>query len=178
MQLAVAVEFGIERIRRRAANGGREQAHAAFKHGGIGLFVFGDNHDGGRADGQARILRGRFLDAACDHQADMRAVVHVVGAHRAIERVGDLFARQPDVEGNRFRALKEPIQMFVEEDKDIVMQPQSLPHAIADQEAAVKDRNLGLITRHQFAVDVDQDVFVAFVGYRIVRSSIHGAPFK
>ncbi len=41
------------------------------------------------------------------------------------------------------------------------VQPQALPDTIAEQEAAVIDRHLGLTARHDLAIDVDQDIVIA-----------------
>ena len=52
------------------------------------LLVLGDDHDGGKADGHARVLVGRSLYAACDHQPHVHAVGHVIGTEGRVDRLG------------------------------------------------------------------------------------------
>ena len=44
-----------------------------------------------------------------------------------------------------------------------VVQPQAFPQAIAEHEACVVHRHACLVTRHDLAIEVDQDVAVAGV---------------
>ncbi len=173
VQFAVTVELGVERIRRRAANRGSEQADALLKTFGIDAFVLGDDDNGWSALGQARVLRGRSLDAARNHQAHMHVVMHIVGADRFVECLCEFLRHHADVESNGFRSLIEPREMLVEPDQNIMMKAQSFPHAIPHQKAAVKNRDFGIVARDEFAVDIYQYVLIPFIRHCIVGAAIH-----
>ena len=55
---------------------------------GGAVLHLGDDDDGGIANGNPRILVGRGLDAAGDHQADMDAIGHGIGG-KAVEDAPD-----------------------------------------------------------------------------------------
>ena len=63
--------------------------------------------------------------------------------------------------------------MAVEEREDIVVQPDAFPDAVADQETAIEHRDLGLVAGEEFAVDVDLDGGITFVGDRLMSTFRH-----
>ncbi len=73
-------------------------ANAALERFRFGILVFGNDDDRRRTDRHARILIWRALDAARDHQADMRVFAHAVRGERAIQRARQFVARQADVQ--------------------------------------------------------------------------------
>ena len=48
---------------------------------------------------------------------------------------------QADVEGERLRALVQPVEVPVEEHRMPAMDPQALPHAVAEHEPGVEHRH-------------------------------------
>ena len=130
------VEPQVELVGAGGAEGRGEERIAL----GLGLgqrrLVLGDDHDRGLADHEARVLVGRLLDAARDHQADVRAVGHAVAVERVLHRLDDAVARQADVERDRARALEQPVEMGVEADQPALHQAQPFPDAVAQHEAA------------------------------------------
>lgn len=103
--------------------------------------------------------------------------MHVVGPQGGPDRLGDLRPGQPDVEADGPGALPQPVEMIFQEDQPVVVQAQALPHPVTDQKAAVKDRDPGLLARDERAVDVDQDVRIAFIAQSVVGAAIgHRSP--
>ena len=84
----------------------------SFSVVGQRLLVLGDDHHRRRPDRHARILIGRALDAARDHQPHVHAVAHVVGPERRVDRLDQLIAAEADVERDRLRALVQTVEML------------------------------------------------------------------
>src|SRR5689334_9327967 len=53
--------------------------------------------------------------------------------------------------------------MLIEEDQYIVMQTKRLPNPISNEISAVKHGNLRFITRKQFPVYIDLDLFITII---------------
>src|SRR5687768_12480438 len=65
--------------------------------------------------------------------------------------------------------------MPVEEGDPALVDPQALPHAIAEHEARIEHRDHRLAARLHLAVDVDQDRRVARIAGAVVQGTGHGA---
>lgn len=61
--------------------------------------------------------------------------------------------------------------MFGQKRKPAMVQAQPFPDAIAQHERAIEHRYLGLIARHQLAIDIDQPGRVAQIVERIVGAT-------
>jgi hypothetical protein len=81
-----------------------------------------------------------------------------------------------DVQQNRFRALEQPVQVFVEEDRMAIDHAQSFPHAVAEHEPAVEHRHRRLCARFQLAVDPNADVRVTRVVVEVLNALRHRLP--
>jgi hypothetical protein len=178
---AVRIEPQVEHVGSAGAEGGGEQAQPARLALGPRRLVLRGDDDGGAADHEARILVDGGLDAARDHQPQVDTLsfdtVHAVGGQRGVQRVGDLLPRQTDVQRDRARALEQAVQVGVQTDEPAAHQAQALPHAVAEREAAVEHRDPGLVARHELAIDVDEHLLVAGVGYIALGAArgVHGA---
>ena len=175
VELAVRVELGVERVRRGATDMSCKERDAVAHRRGERLLVFGDDHDGCGPGRHARILVGRALDATGDHQAHVHAVRHLVGLKRRVDRLGQLAAAAADVEHDRLRALEEAVEMALEEHGMARSHPQALPDAVTEDETRVEHRHDRPRTRHELAVDPDQNALVARVVLEVVRAVDHGS---
>jgi hypothetical protein len=100
---------------------------------------------------------------------------HLIGVERFVEPSGQRLAGQSDVHGDRLGAFEQAIEMKVEEGDPPLVDAQTLPHAVAEDEARIEHRHHRLAARLQIAVDADQDRFVARIGRAVVRSLGHRA---
>ena len=89
---------------------------------------------------------------------------HAVLRQRVEDGLRQLGARHADVERDRGRAFVQAVEVRVEADQAALHQAQPFPDAVAEDEAAVEDRDARLVARHELAVDVDQHAVVARVG--------------
>src|SRR5207302_33344 len=89
-------------------------------------------------DRHARILVGRALDAAGDHQPHVHAVGHVVGPQGRVDRLGQLTAAAADVEHDGPRALEEAVEMALQEGGMARPYPQTRPRAGAEPPQATQ----------------------------------------
>ena len=95
--------------------------------------------------------------------------MHVVALDRLLQGLDDRFSG-PDVDVGGLSPGEESIHVAVDEGESVVMKPDALPDPVADEEAAVEDRNLGLAAMEKLAVDVDLHVSVSAVGNSGVRA--------
>lgn len=75
--------------------------------------------------------------------------------------------------------MPEPLQVFLHEQQDPVVQPERFPYPVADEVTAVEDGNLGFVARQKLVVDgyehgaiahvVDGDVRAAHRRCRVSR---------
>ncbi len=160
VELGVRVQLGILGHRQPAQmRDGRKPNRAGER----GARVLHDDHEGGAGAGQARVLERPDFYAAGDHQPGMGVSRHIIGDAGFLQR-GDHTSRvQPDIEIDRLGRLEEPRDMFVEKRPAPVVEPQTLPYAVAEHETAVIDTYCGLGARQELAVDVNQDRVVAGV---------------
>ena len=63
--------------------------------------------------------------------------------------------------------------MTIEMGKDSMVETDSLPDAVTDEETRIEDGDLGFVSRKVVTVDVDLDRGVALVGECLVRTSAH-----
>ena len=173
VELAVAVELRVLHVGIAATHVHGEQAQALRQRFGLGDLELRDDHHGRRAHGDARVLVGRALHAARHHQPQMHAVAHAVGVQRGVERLRQLRTIHADIQRDRFRALVQPVEVFVEKDRVPVDHPQTFPHAIAQHETAVEYRHRGFGPRFQRPVDPDADVRIARVVVEVVDALRH-----
>ena len=90
IELAVRVELGILHIGIAATHVDCEQRQSRRECFGLRRLVFGNDDDRRGADRRARVLVGRALDAARDHQPDVHAVLHPVGGQGVVDRFRQL----------------------------------------------------------------------------------------
>src|SRR5690348_5508856 len=154
MQLAMAVETRVQVVGRAAPYCGGEQADAVLSHVRIGLFVLRDYHDGRTANYQARVLRGRFLDASGDHEAHVHLATafHLVCFDYLVEPGSKFVARYADIEGDGLCPLIEPRQVLLQKDQYTVVQADALPDTISDQVTTIEHRYLRLVAREKLAI--------------------------
>ena len=73
-----------------------------------------------------------------------------------------------DVQIDRLRRLEQAVDVFVKEGPLAVVKADAFPHAIAQHEAGIVDRDDRLRLGLQLPVHPDQDVFVAGVFFRLM----------
>ncbi len=93
---------------------------------------------------------------------------HGVGRRRPVQRGEDAGAVHADVDADGAAGGEEAVEVIVEEHPFAVVEPQPLPHAVAEQEAGIVDRDGRLGTRLQFTVHPDQDIVVARIVLGVV----------
>jgi len=168
----VAVELRILHVRRAAAHVHRLQLQALGDEFRLRQLELGNDDDGRRADGDARVLVGRALHAARHHQPHVHAVgaaiTNSVGLERVVQRLGQTGAVQPDVHRQCHGSFAQALQVRVEEGRVALHDAQPLPDTVPQHETTVEDRHHGVGARLQFAVDPDADRCVARVVVEIV----------
>ena len=100
-------------------------------------------------------------------------MLHVIGGQRCVDRGDHLLARQAEIERDVTRPTVEPLDMRIEEQHRALVKPQPLPHAVAQHEACVEDRDLCLVLWNKLPVQPDLEVGVARVGGEVLTSG-HG----
>ena len=115
MQLSLLwlLSFGILHVGIPAAHVHGEQPQPGREGFGLGDLELGDDHDGRRADADARILVGRALHPARRHQPQVRAVAHAVRGEGVVDGAGQRRAVESDVQRDRLGALGEPVEVLV-----------------------------------------------------------------
>jgi len=103
----------------------------------------------------------------------MHVVVHIIGGKRRLDRVLQFVASFADVEIDVTRRFVQAVEMIIEKWDVAFIEPEPLPDTITQHEAAVVDRDLGIISMDDLTVDIDHDVVVArillgFVGGDVV----------
>jgi hypothetical protein len=78
----------------------------------------------------------------------MDVIVHVIGPDGLIECTAQIVSAHANIEGDGFSALEQPIQVFLEEDEDALVQAHGLPNAISHEIAAIKNGDARLIPWH------------------------------
>jgi len=105
----------------------------------------------------------------------MHAFTHAVRGERPVQRLREGRAVQADIEIDRLGGLVQALEMRREKGNAAVMDPQALPHPIAEDEARIEDRNDRLRARMQLTVDVDAYVAVPRIVGRVVRALGHAS---
>ena len=174
VELAVRIELGVLHVRRAAAHVHGEQRQSARGDvRGSGL-VLGNDDDGRRTHGHARILVGRAFHPAGDHQAHMHAIaMHAVGVEGGVDRAGQLRAVQADVEQDRLGAFVQPVQVRIQEQRMPAEHAEPFPDAVAKHETAVEHRHHRLAAVLHHAVDGNEDVGVARIVGRMLGALGH-----
>ena len=150
----------------------------------LGRFrVFDDDHDWGASAAERRVLEGFYFDAARDHEAAVGIGGHPVGFCGHLQRIVDVCAGHGDVERYGFAAVKETVHMFVKERPCAVVKAHALPHAVAQHETRIVDRNHGFGAVFEGAVHVNLDVAIAGIFFGVVcglavRVVLHGGGFR
>src|SRR5215211_9360952 len=96
-------------------------------------------------------------------------------AQRRVDRLGQLGAAAADVEHEGLRALREAVEVALQERRMAPPHAEPLPHAVTKDEARVEHRYDRLLARHELAVDPDEDALVARVVLELVRAAAHQA---
>lgn len=173
IQLGVAVDARVLGVGVAPAHVDRVQAQAPLEQFRVWGLVFGDDDDGGAADGHRRVLVGRGLDAPGEHQADVRAGFHAVGVDGLVQPSPKRRGGDRRVEIERFGAFPQALEVAAEKWDDAPVQPQPFPDAVAEDEAAVENRHHGFFARKQFAIDIDQNALIARIRPRVVGAGGH-----
>ena len=109
----------------------------------------------------ARVLMHGTLLATRYHQAQMGPVVHPVRDNDFVERGAHFGRAQPDIDSYGAGAVVEPPQMVLDQHQSAVAQPDTLPHAVAEAETSIEDRDQCLGATHEPPVEPDQEVAIA-----------------
>ncbi len=171
VQLGMAVQLRVLRHRQAAhvRDGGEADRARQFR-----ARMFHDDRDGRPLLAEARMLEGPRLDPARDHQAGMGVGGHAVGVLRVDDGLFHLIGGHADVEVDGLRRLEQAVDMLVEEGPAAVVEPDPLPHPVAQHEAGVIDADQRLRLGHDPAVHVDQDRLVAGVLLGLVGADMVG----
>lgn len=114
IQPRMRVQAKVEHIRGRAADRRGHQPQPGFLGFRARLLIFGDDDDRRATHDKTRILIDRGFLPACDHQADVNAVQHVVMAQRAVDFPDQRGAIHADLKTDGIRALIKPVHMIVD----------------------------------------------------------------
>ena len=93
---------------------------------------------------------------------------------QAKRRFDQFIGREADVHEDRLGPFVQPLDVRAEERHAAIHEPQALPHAVAKDEAGVKNRHHRLGAGHQLAVHRDEDVQVARIDLDVVDGFGHG----
>src|SRR5579864_1861229 len=113
--------------------------------------------------------RGVFHSAR-NGQADMYAVAHLIGRERSLDFARDLVATRNLRKCQRQGRTSKPVEMFGELEDAAIVKPQSFPHGIAPLHRGIKRAYASLITVHELAVDVDDEV--AVLGIELLEHNV------
>lgn len=80
---------------------------------------------------------------------------------------------QADVDRDRVRACVQPIQMRLKKGRMTAADPQPLPHAVAEDEAGIEDRDHGPCPGQQLSIDADQNPLVTWIVVVVMRPTGH-----
>src|SRR5580700_381087 len=84
-----------------------------------------------------------------------------VGGDDFVERGAHLPGAQPDIDGDGAGTVIEPAQMLLDQHQSAVVEPDALPHAVAEAETGIEDRDDCLGAGHEPPVEPDQEVAIA-----------------
>ena len=112
------------------------------------------------------------FDAAGDHEPGVGVMGHGVGGLGVVEGLEDLCFGELEVEVDRLGGLEEPVDVFIGKGPAVVVEPQPLPHPVAEHEAGVIDADHCLGLGHDLAVDVDEDGVVARVLFGLMGGDV------
>jgi hypothetical protein len=82
----------------------------------------------------------------------------------------ELGARESDVETDARCTPIQTLQMSMQEQQRAAMQPQAFPHAVADDETAVKNRDFRVLARDQRTVQIDDDRCIARIRSEVLAA--------
>jgi hypothetical protein len=94
----------------------------------------------------------------------VHVVAHVVGLQGAPQLLDDVVRGRNLVEGEGFCGVAQALQVVEQAENGAVVKPKALPHAVAALDDAVEGTHPGLVAMYEFAVDVDDEIFVSGVG--------------
>ena len=83
---------------------------------------------------------------------------------------GQLSLGHADIEGDILQPRVQPLQMGLKEQQPAVVQPQPLPHPVAQHEAGVEHRHPRLILGHELAAHIDLEIGVPRVRREILTT--------
>ena len=102
---------------------------------------------------------------------------HPVGMTRHLQRIHDPLPIHPGIEAHGLAAVEKAIHVIVEERPDAIVKAHPLPHAVAQHEAAVIDRDHGLVPVLERTIDVDADIGVARILQRVMGGDHVRSPY-
>ncbi len=161
IEKVVVMDPSVEDIRRRAPiAAGRQSDPALVIHG---RFELGEDDERRTRLVEPRVHAGCDLLAAGQGQTDVDAIPHAVRFQRSTDLRDDLGVGGNPVERERFGGRSQPRQVLVELEDPAGVEPQSLPHRVAALHCRVERTHPGFVTVRKLAIDVDEQVAVAFV---------------
>ena len=116
------------------------------------------------------MLEGPRFHTPRHHQPGMGICGHVVCGLRVQDRLHYLVPALADIQINRLGRFKQPIQMLSHKRPGSIVEPQALPDSIAKHETAVIDTDFRFCLGDDFAVQIDQDIFVPLIFLRLMRA--------
>ena len=93
---------------------------------------------------------------------------HAVGTGRPIQRVENLRAIHAEFDTRRFQTGEEAVHVSIEKGPLAVIEPHAFPHAVAEQEARIVDRNFRVVAMHDVAVYINLDIPIADIVFCVV----------
>ena len=106
----------------------------------------------------------------------MHAIVHAVCRQQRVQPGGQVLAAEIGLEVQCFHALEQALQVPFEKQHRMALDTQTFPHAIAQDKPRVEHRNTRLGTRHNRAIDLDEDSFIARIARVLMRAFHTCAP--
>ena len=141
VQFRMRIELGVLHCRVAPADMDGEQPQALLGRLRGRLLIFRDDDDGRRSHHNPRVLVGRRAHAPGHHQPNVDAFAHVLRVERFVEPASERLARQADIHRDRLGALEQSVEMAVEEGDSSLVDPQALPHPVAEHEAGIEHRD-------------------------------------
>jgi len=102
----------------------------------------------------------------------MRVLGHAVRRTGPLQRGENPGAVEADVEVDGAGRLEQTVEMIVDKGPFTVVEAHALPDAVAEEETRIVDRDRRLRLRHDPAVDIDQDILISRIDFRVVGGNL------